>query len=94
MRAAKIDGNQRAIVDGLRKFGCTVQSLATIGKGCPDILVGYRCENFLFEIKDPQRGPKACQLRPDQQEWHDAWRGSVFKIETLSEALDILRDVA
>ena len=59
MRHAKsrVDDNQQAIVQGLRAAGCTVQSLADIGKGCPDIIVGLRSRNFLLEIKD---GSKPC----------------------------------
>lgn len=94
MRAAQVDGNQSSIVEGLRKYGCSVQVLSTVGKGCPDLLIGYRCHNLLFEIKNPEKPKGDRQLTPDQVKWHASWRGSVFKIETLSEALDILRDVA
>ncbi|HJP47915.1 hypothetical protein [Acinetobacter venetianus] len=44
-RAAKIDANQTEIVKALRKFGASVQSLASTGKGCPDLLVGFRGMN-------------------------------------------------
>ena len=37
--AARVDGNQTAIVAALRKAGCNVLSLAAIGRGCPDLLV-------------------------------------------------------
>ena len=94
MRAARVDGNHAAIVEGLRKYGCSVQSLATIGKGCPDLLVGYRCENFTFELKDPSKVPSARKLTPDQVKWHDEWRGNVFVVETLEQAIEILQDVA
>jgi hypothetical protein len=94
MRAAKVDGNHPAIVDGLRKYGCTVQSLATIGKGCPDILVGWRCENFLFEIKDPSQPKNKRTLTDDQFLWHSNWSGNVFVIESLADAIELLNDVA
>jgi hypothetical protein len=39
-RAAKIDANQPQIVEALRKAGATVHSLAAVGNGIPDLLVG------------------------------------------------------
>ena len=48
----RIDANQPEIVDGLRRIGATVRSTATIGIGFPDICVGFRGKNYLFEIKD------------------------------------------
>lgn len=41
-RAARTDANQTAIVEALRKCGASVQSLAAVGKGVPDLLVGLR----------------------------------------------------
>ena len=39
---AKIDDNQPEIVKALREIGCSVQSLASVGGGCADLLVGYQ----------------------------------------------------
>lgn len=91
-RNAKIDDNQPAIVEGLRKFGCSVQSLANIGKGCPDIVCGYRCVNFLFELKDPAKPTSARKLTPDQEKWHSEWKGSIYVIETLEQAIEIIEE--
>ena len=66
-RAAKVDANQKQIVTALRQAGCTVQSLATVGKGCPDLIVGCQGRNFLLEIKDGSKPPSARQLTEDQQ---------------------------
>ena len=51
-RAAKVDANQAEIVQALRQIGAVVQSLAAVGNGCPDLLVGYRNRLFLLELKD------------------------------------------
>jgi hypothetical protein len=48
MRAAKIDANQEAVVLALRSAGATVQSLAGVGKGVPDLLVGYKGQTLLI----------------------------------------------
>ena len=50
--AAKIDSNQNEVVNALRKAGASVQSLAALGKGVPDLLVAIRGVNLLMEIKD------------------------------------------
>ena len=85
-RAAKIDANQTAIVAALRKAGCTVQSLAAVGKGVPDLLVGYQGATYLMEVKDGK-----WSLTPDQITWHGNWRGGalcvVDSIELAIEAL-------
>ena len=86
-RAAKIDANHSEIVAALRAVGCTVQSLASAGKGVPDLLVGTGGENVLMEVKDGSLIPSARKLTPDQIAWHGSWRGRVFVVNTIAEAL-------
>lgn len=86
-RAAKVDANQPAIVDALRKAGATVTPLHAVGQGCPDILVGYRGKNYALEIKDGSLPPSERRLTPAQQEWHAAWRGQVLVVRDEGEAL-------
>ena len=50
-RAAKVDANQEQIVQALRACGATVQSLAGVGKGVPDLLVGIRARPCLWRLK-------------------------------------------
>lgn len=79
---AKVDANQPVLVEALRKHGCGVQSLAQIGKGCPDLLVcspdGRRLA--LAEVKLPKH-----DLNEMQQEWHARWRGPVTILRTLDD---------
>ena len=51
--------------------GVTVWSLADLGKGCPDLLVGYRGLTVLIEVK----GAKG-KLNAMQEDWHRRWTGS------------------
>lgn len=74
-RAAKIDRNQPEIVAALRKVGATVVSLAAAGDGIPDLLVGFRRETFLLEVKDGLLPPSARQLNDEQVGWHIRWGG-------------------
>lgn len=85
MQNAKTDRNQAEIVHAIRQLGATVQSLAPVGKGVPDLLVGYRGVNFLFEVKG-QNG----KLTEPQVKWHGEWQGKVYIVRTIEDAITIL----
>ena len=86
-RAARTDANQAAIVRALESLGCTVQSLAAVGGGVPDLLIGWRGMCLLFEVKDGAKPPSERKLTPDQVRWHRDWRGQVTVVETVDDAL-------
>lgn len=81
----KIDGNQKEIVRDLRAIGASAQSLADIGKGCPDIVVGYRGSNFLFELKI-----KGEKLTEAEAEFHQKWNGQLSVAYSLEDVLKII----
>lgn len=83
----RVDDNHKRIVEGLRAVGATVQSMAALGKGAPDIAVGYRKVNTFLEIKNPLMPPSKRKLTAAEEEWHDEWKGQVAVVETLDEAL-------
>lgn len=89
-RAAKVDANQTAIVDALRAVGCSVQSLAEVGAGCPDLLVGIANTNILLEIKDGSRSPSERRFTPAQKRWHTMWNGNAHLVETVEQALAVV----
>ena len=80
MRAAKIDANHEAVVLALRSAGATVQSLAGVGKGVPDLLVGYKGQTLLFEIKNGFKPPSKRLLTEDQLKWHGSWKGGALAV--------------
>lgn len=89
-RAAKVDANQEEIVAALRRVGASVQSLAPMGHGVPDILVGYfdshgRHRNILMEIKT-EKG----RLTQDELEWMHDWRGQCCVVRSVPEALRVI----
>ena len=90
MRAKKVDLNQMEIVATLRKIGATVQSLASVGNGCPDLLVGFRGINYLMEVKDGDKVPSAQKLTSDQVKWHIEWRGKVHIVRSIYDAFEVL----
>lgn len=85
MPIKKVDANQPTIVRDLREAGATVEHLHTLGKGCPDILVGFRGRTWLFEIKT-----FGGALTADEIDWHAAWRGQVDVIYSAQDALKIM----
>ena len=85
MRFGKVDANQELIVDALRAIGVSVQSLASIGKGCPDLVAAKGDKCWLIEVK----GPKG-KLTPDQERWIGNWRGTVHVLRTPDEALKLV----
>jgi hypothetical protein len=49
----RADSNQKEIMDMCRKIpALSVFSTHTIGKGFPDIVIGFKGINYLIEIKD------------------------------------------
>lgn len=88
-RAAKVDANQDAIVSALRAAGASVQSLAPIGKGCPDLLAAFRGQMYLLEVKREKAGPNTLQAK-----WHEAWRAAVFVVHSPDDALRAIGAIA
>lgn len=86
-RAARIDANQTQIVSALRSVGASVELLSAVGKGCPDLLVGYRNENILMEVKDGKKPQSERKLTSDQIVWHREWKGVVHVVKSIDEAL-------
>jgi Holliday junction resolvase len=86
MRAAKIDANQEQVVAALRAAGATVQSLASVGKGVPDLLVGYQGQTLLMEVKDGRKTPSARLLTEDQLKWHGSWKGGALAVVDCPDA--------
>jgi hypothetical protein len=94
-RAAKVDANHTQVVMALQAAGATVQSLAAVGQGVPDLLVGFQGKTLLMEVKDGQKPPSARRLTEQQITWHGAWRGGpvavVDGVDAALRALGVLR---
>jgi hypothetical protein len=81
MRAANVDTVQAEIVKSLRQIGASVQVTSGVGKGFPDLVVGWRGQTFLIECKTGND-----KLNQMQQDWHAAWAGHVAVVRTPEEA--------
>jgi len=85
----KVDSNQTRVVKALRDLGATVQHLHAVGKGCPDIVVGYKNRNYLLEIKDGEK-----KLTPDQVIWHYDWKGQVEVVTSPEHAIETIKKLS
>lgn len=86
----RVDDNHQQIVEFLRERGCTLQSLANIGKGCPDLLVGFRQQNILMEVKNGLLRPSRRVLTDEEAWWHGWWRGQVAVVESEEDVVRVL----
>ena len=90
---ARIDSNHSAVVKALRACGCSVQSLASLGHGVVDLLVGRNGVNFLMEIKDGSKSPSQRKLTPDELEWIAAWKGKAHVVHSVEEAIKVVNNL-
>lgn len=87
---ARVDENQKQIVKALRKVGYSVLHLHKLGKGAPDILVGAKGQNFLFEIKNDKKCKSQRVLTEDEETFHLEWCGQVSVVTTAQEIINII----
>jgi hypothetical protein len=89
-RSARVDANQKQIVEGLRRSGASVLITSQL-KNCFDILVGFRGINYIMEIKDGDKPPSQRKLTEGEQKFKDTWRGGEYHIvESLDDALKVI----
>jgi hypothetical protein len=97
--ARRRDDNEPDVVAALHAVGAGVQRLD--GRGLPDLLVGFRNQLWLLEVKrvgeerrvvhrgrgNTLEGPLA-GLTPDQREWWAHWKGPApVIVQSAEEAL-------
>ena len=85
------DGNHAEIVDALRRVGCVVMDISDLGRGLPDLVVGYRGEVIAIEVKNPQGWNRVSK---SQREWMSKWPGRVAVVRSVDEALAVVTGAA
>lgn len=89
-RAARVDDNQKQIVEALRRVGASVLITSQL-KNAFDILVGYKGINYIMEIKDGNKPPSQRKLTKGEQNFKDNWKGGEYYIvNSINEALNII----
>lgn len=82
--AQKRDINEAIIIEALQGVGAFVTQLS--GKGTPDILVIFRGDVFLMEVKAPK-----AKLTPAQVEWHGTALNAGYGVPIVVTIADALR---
>lgn len=62
-------------------------SLASVGGGCPDLLVSFRGWTGLLEVKDGSKPPSERRLTAAEAEFISTWPGDVFVVTAPDEAV-------
>jgi hypothetical protein len=88
----RTDANHKQIIDQIRQIPfASVFSTHELGKGFPDIVVGFRGINYLFEIKDGKKSASQKKLTEAEVKFHNNWMGQVHIIEKIEDILQILK---
>jgi hypothetical protein len=91
----RTDANQKDIVEMVRKLpGASITSTHTIGKGFPDLVIGYKGINYLIELKDGNKPKSQKKLTPDEVEFHLKWNGQIAICENFEDILKILKNIS
>lgn len=89
-KKARVDANQKEIVQQLRKLDVSVLHTHQLGKGAPDLILGYRNENFLIELKDGSKVKSRQKLTPDELEFQEKWQGNYAVCNSLEQVLSVI----
>tara|TARA_R110000787_G_scaffold105550_1_gene212956 strand:- start:887 stop:1174 length:288 start_codon:yes stop_codon:yes gene_type:complete len=87
---ARVDSNQKDIVSQLRKIGCSVLHTHQLGKGAPDIIIGYNSRNYLVEIKDGSKPLSQQKLTKDEVKFQSEWKGTYIVINNFDDLKGII----
>jgi hypothetical protein len=81
--AKRRDANEPTIVGALEAIGASVHRLDSP----VDLLVGWRGENYLVEVKDGHKTPSQRPLTDDEKFFIATWRGTALVVRCTAEAL-------
>jgi len=90
MRYARtVDTNQTEIVNTLRQLGCSVAVTSAVGKGFPDLVVGYAGRTLLVEVK----AGKHWHYTADQLAFKSTWNGNYFTVQTREDCVALINNI-
>jgi hypothetical protein len=73
-RRGKTDGNQTRLVKFLNDLGALVADTSGLGEGFPDLVVGWRGDVYLVEVKNDAMPPSKRGLTDAEQNFHARWK--------------------
>lgn len=83
MTRKRIDNNQKQVTNELRSLGFSVTLTHEIGKGFPDMVVGFGGVNYMVELKNNDKA----KLTNDEQEFAWLWNGQVNHHSTTEQII-------
>jgi hypothetical protein len=90
--AARVDKNQLATIKEFQRAmpDASVFDASACGEGFPDLVVGWRGRNYLFEVKNPDVRPSDRRLTEPQVAFHGSWQGQVHVVHSAAEMLAVM----
>jgi len=88
---ARVDDNQKQIVDQLRQiYGLSVFITSMIGGGFGDFVIGWGGKNYIIELKDGKKMKSKKKLTEHETKFRLQWFGQHDVCENLDEILTVL----
>jgi hypothetical protein len=81
----RVDGNQKEIIQKLRECGMQAHSIAQVGDGIPDVLVGFRGLTLVLEVKEPGE-----TLTPAECKFLENWPGQHSVVTSFDDAYAVV----
>lgn len=91
---ARQDANHKDIRAAFERLGCSVADLSSLGKGLPDLLVGFGGLSLCVEVKDGSKPPSKRRLTEDEERFRMNWKGGYKIVEDLAgvdETVEVLK---
>jgi len=80
------DDNHKEIVEALTKAGAYVLDMSHVGRGFPDLIIGFQSKTILMEIKNPKTSYGRKGLNKNQLKWKESWTGGAYCVADSIEA--------
>ena len=77
---AKRDANHSEIVAALQEYGVSVIDTSHIGRGFPDLMLGWYGQTLMMEIKNPKTQYGRRGLNKNQMRWKEDWKGGPYAV--------------
>lgn len=84
----RVDENQKSIIHTFIALGASVLNLSTVGRGCPDLLIGYHGNTVLVEVKSSEKASFTDPQIKFMQEWRG---GAVSRIDSVDGAIRLIK---
>jgi len=84
----RVDENQKSLIHTFIALGASVLNLSTVGRGCPDLLIGYKGKTVLVEIKSSEKAKYTDPQIKFMQEWRG---GAVSRIDSVDAAIRLIK---